>query len=248
MAESAIRENLKLVLERLEIACKKRSLDLQDVKPRLVAVSKIKPVESIIEAYNEGQRHFGENYVQELEEKAANKEILERCPDIRWHFIGHLQTNKISKVLAVRNLFMIETVDSQKLATNLNKNWPKFGALGSKLNIMVQVNTSGEDEKNGLPPSEVNSLVNYILTECPNLRFEGLMTIGMFGYDLSKGPNPDFLTLRKCKEDLCTELGLNKSEVQLSMGMSNDFEHAIELGSTNVRVGTTIFGERTKKH
>lgn len=96
-------------------------------------------------AYEEGQRHFGENYVQELEEKANNSLILEKCKEIKWHYIGHLQSNKINKILCLPNIYMIETVDSQKLATQLNKNWPKFGLPGSKLNILVQVNTSGED-------------------------------------------------------------------------------------------------------
>lgn len=110
-----------------------------------MAVSKTKPANLIVAAYEEGQRHFGENYVQELEEKATNELILERCKDIRWHFIGHLQSNKVNKVLCLPNLYIIETVDSQKLATLLNKNWPKFGPPDSKLRIMLQVNTSAED-------------------------------------------------------------------------------------------------------
>lgn len=118
---------------------------MQGIKPTLVAVSKTKPIDLIIAAYEEGQRHFGENYAQELEEKASNSIILEKCKDIQWHFIGHLQSNKINKVLCLPNIYMIETVDSQKLATQLNKNWPKFGSPGSKLNIMIQVNTSAEE-------------------------------------------------------------------------------------------------------
>lgn len=110
-----------------------------------MAVTKTKPVNLIVEAYEAGQRHFGENYVQELEDKAQNPTILEKCKEIRWHFIGHLQTNKINKVLNLPNIFLIETVHSEKLATSLNKNWPKFGPPGTKLNIMIQVNTSGED-------------------------------------------------------------------------------------------------------
>lgn len=111
----------------------------------MVAVSKTKPVNLIVAAYEEGQRHFGENYVQELEEKANDPIILEKCKDIQWHFIGHLQTNKINKVLCLPNIYMIETVDSKKLATQLNKNWSKFDTCNLKLNIFVQVNTSGED-------------------------------------------------------------------------------------------------------
>lgn len=119
--------------------------ELQAVEPRLVAVSKTKPVDLILEAYEEGQRHFGENYVQELEDKARNELILEKCKDILWHFIGHLQNNKVSKLLSIPNLYMVETVDSEKLATNINKKWKDSGLLNTKLKIMLQVNTSGEE-------------------------------------------------------------------------------------------------------
>lgn len=101
-------------------------------------------MELIVAAYEEGQRHFGENYVNELVEKAANDVILEKCKDIKWHFIGHLQSNKINKILSIPNLYMIETVDSTKLADQLNKSWEKFGQSDSKLNVMVQINTSNE--------------------------------------------------------------------------------------------------------
>lgn len=186
MTEVDVRRGLRKVLGQVQVAASKRSPELQDVKPRLVAVSKIKPAELILQAYEEGallafgrptykshffigQRHFGENYVQELEEKGHSALIVENCKDIKWHFIGHLQSNKVNKVLAVPNLFMIETVDSKKLATQLNKNWPNFEP-NSKLNIMIQVNTSGEQEKNGINPSEVQGLTEYVLKECPNLR------------------------------------------------------------------------------
>lgn len=100
-----------------------------------------------MEAYDAGQRHFGENYVQELEEKANHPIILEKCTDIKWHFIGHLQSNKVNKVLSVPNLFVIETVHKQKLAANLNNHWSKFRMDDSKLKVFIQVNTSGEDGK-----------------------------------------------------------------------------------------------------
>lgn len=109
-----------------------------------MAVSKTKPPNLVIDAYDAGQKHFGENYVNELIEKAGHPDILKR--DIRWHFIGHLQRNKVNKVLAVPNLWVVETVDSNKLATALDTAWPKFRRSDdSKLNIMVQVNTSKED-------------------------------------------------------------------------------------------------------
>lgn len=111
----------------------------------LVGASKFKAAELIVEAYEAGLQHFGENYVQEIEEKAVNPLILQRCKEIKWHFIGHLQSNKINKVLALPNLYLIETVHKQKLAEQLNKHWPKYATDGKKLNVMVQVNTSGEE-------------------------------------------------------------------------------------------------------
>jgi pyridoxal phosphate enzyme (YggS family) len=247
MAEVDVKQGLRAVLAKIEQASSKRSQELQCIIPRLVAVTKTKPVELIVEAYDAGQRHFGENYVQELEEKAQNSVILEKCKDIKWHFIGHLQTNKINKVLTLPNIYMVETVDTQKLATNLNKNWPKFGPPDSKLNIMIQVNTSGEEEKNGILPSDVVNLTKYVLTDCPNLHLDGLMTIGRFGYNVEDGPNPDFICLKSCRDEVCQALGLDWKKFNLSMGMSDDFEHAIEMGSTNVRVGSSIFGARPKK-
>ena len=120
---------------------------MPQVAPRLVAVSKIKPAALIVQAYEAGQRHFGENYVNELAEKASDPLILEKCKDIKWHFIGHLQTNKINKLLGAPKLFMVETVHSAKLADNLNKQWPKYRENDEKLPVMVQINTSAEDGK-----------------------------------------------------------------------------------------------------
>lgn len=115
-------------------------------EPRLVAVSKLQSTESILSAYKAGQRHFGENYVNELVEKALNPQILEKCKEIQWHFIGNLQRNKINKILSVPNLYVIETVSNDKLADVLNNSWPKFRKSdNSKLNVMVQVNTSREE-------------------------------------------------------------------------------------------------------
>lgn len=99
----------------------------------------------IIQAYDAGQRHFGENYVNELSDKANDPQILEKCKDIKWHFIGHVQTNKINKLLSSPGLFIVETVHSHKLADNLNKQWPKYNKDNERLKVMVQINTSGED-------------------------------------------------------------------------------------------------------
>ncbi|KAH9643468.1 hypothetical protein HF086_017249 [Spodoptera exigua] len=230
---------LKTVLSKIEAAVARRSADLPQIAPRLVAVSKIKPASLIVEAYEHGQREFGENYVNELAEKASDPLVLEKCKDIKWHFIGHLQTNKINKLLGSPNLYMVETVHSEKLADNLNKQWPKFRKNDEKLPVMVQINTSAEEE--------TTKVVEHVLKNCPNLDFKGLMTIGQYDYDVSLGPNPDFLTLAKCRQELCENLKLDINNVELSMGMSTDYEHAIELGATTVRVGSVIFGPRPPK-
>ncbi|NXI70871.1 PLPHP protein, partial [Anseranas semipalmata] len=216
---------------------------LPDVQPRLVAVSKTKPAEMVMDAYSHGQRSFGENYVQELLEKASDSRILSSCPEIKWHFIGHLQKNNVNKLIAVPNLFMLETVDSVKLADRVNSSWQKKGSP-QKLKVMVQVNTSGEDSKHGLPPRDTTAAVEHVINKCPSLEFVGLMTIGSIGHDLSKGPNPDFQVLLSLRQEVCEKLNLPIEKVELSMGMSTDFQHAIEVGSTNVRIGSTIFGER----
>jgi len=245
MAEIAA--NLNLIKERIAAAAARRPQELQYFQPRLVTVGKTKPVDLLIAAYEAGQRNFGENYVHELVEKATHPEILEKCKDIRWHFIGHLQRNKINKVLVVPNLYLIETIDSEKIATAVDNAWAKMGKdEDKKLNIMVQVNTSKEDEKNGCAIEEAPTLVRHVINNCKSLEFMGLMTIGAYGFDISAGPNPDFIALKKCREDVCKTLELSPENVEISMGMSSDYEHAIEVGSTSVRVGTSIFGERNK--
>lgn len=117
------------------------------MEPRLVAVSKLKPAEVILEAYKSGQIHFGENYVSELVTKANNPEIIEQCPEIRWHFIGHLQKSNVNKLLSIPRLHMIETIDNEKLANTVNNSWGKSRKGPEKLKILVQVNTSKEECK-----------------------------------------------------------------------------------------------------
>uniref|UniRef100_A0A8C4X2E7 Pyridoxal phosphate homeostasis protein n=1 Tax=Erpetoichthys calabaricus TaxID=27687 RepID=A0A8C4X2E7_ERPCA len=226
-------------IETVSITC------LPNIQPRLVAVSKTKPPEMVMVAYQHGQRNFGENYVQELLDKASDPKILSSCPEIKWHFIGHLQKNNVNKLMGVPNIFMVETVDSVKLADRVNSSWQKQRLSAQRLKVMVQINTSGEDSKQTwLGPSEAVSMVQHIVSQCPALEFIGLMTIGQYGHDLSEGPNPDFQMLLSKRREVCDTLKLPLDKVELSMGMSMDFEHAIEVGSTNVRVGSTIFGER----
>uniref|UniRef100_A0A7N8XFQ8 Pyridoxal phosphate homeostasis protein n=1 Tax=Mastacembelus armatus TaxID=205130 RepID=A0A7N8XFQ8_9TELE len=235
---------LQSVVERMNQAAARRPKTLPAVPPRLVAVSKTKPPEMVVEAYKQGQRNFGENYVIFLS-LSVSLQILESCPEIKWHFIGHLQKNNVNKLLAVPNLFFVETVDSVKLADRVNSSWQRLrGASMQRLKVMVQINTSGEHSKHGLPPEETVNTVKHIVTQCSALHFSGLMTIGHYGYDLTLGPNPDFQMLLSRRQEVCNILNLPLEEVELSMGMSTDFEHAIEVGATNVRVGSIIFGNR----
>ncbi|XP_072917989.1 pyridoxal phosphate homeostasis protein isoform X1 [Hemitrygon akajei] len=231
------------VTEKISSAAARRERALPAVVPRLVAVGKTKPPSLLIEAYRHGQRHFGENYVQELVEKASDSQILSLCPEIKWHFIGHLQKNNVNKLMGAPNLFMIETIDSIKLADKVNLSWQKKQAA-HRLKVMVQVNTSEEDSKYGLSAENTVETVRHIFDNCQSLEFVGLMTIGRYGYDLSAGPNPDFQVMLECRQELCGKLNLPLEAVELSMGMSTDYEHAIEVGATSVRVGSVIFGER----
>eukprot|EP00775_Hariotina_reticulata_P006934 gene6934-7152_t len=179
---------------------------------------------------------FGENYVQELLDKAP---LLPA--DIQWHFIGHLQSNKVKALLeGVANLSMVETVDSSKLADRLNRIAEGL-SRPSKLSVMIQVNTSGEETKYGCDPSEVVGLAQHVTQHCPALNLAGLMTIGQPDYT-SRPEN--FTCLAECRLRVAEALGVPESSLELSMGMSGDFEQAIEMGSTNIRVGSTIFGAR----
>eukprot|EP00891_Asterochloris_glomerata_P003760 jgi/Astpho2/3760/fgenesh1_pm.00060_%23_21_t len=231
-ADHKVAPALKDVLHRIETA---RQHGSRSNKVRLVAVSKTKPKEMVQEAYDAGQRDFGENYVQELTEKAP-----ELPQDIRWHFIGHLQSNKAKALLdGVPNLAAVETVDSEKLANKLNNAVNNLDR--DPLAVFVQINSSGEESKFGVEPADCVQLARHVHTQCNQLRLQGLMTIGMADYH-SRPEN--FKCMTDCRQKVCEELGLQEDAVELSMGMSNDFEEAVQYGSTNVRVGSTIFGAR----
>nr|GMC89808.1 proline synthase co-transcribed bacterial homolog protein-like [Ipomoea batatas] len=237
MASSAIdgvaATALRSVLQRVQQAAER--CGRQSDRIRVVAVSKTKPASLIRQVYDSGHRCFGENYVQELVDKAP-----QLPEDIEWHFIGNLQSNKVKPLLTgVPNLAMVETVDDEKIANQLNR---VVGNIGRKpLKVFVQVNTSGEETKSGVEPSACVDLVKHISSSCPNLEFSGLMTIGMPDYTSTP---ENFKTLANCRSEVCNALGIAEEQCELSMGMSGDFELAIEMGSTNVRVGSTIFGAR----
>ncbi|KAL3820740.1 hypothetical protein ACJIZ3_006645 [Penstemon smallii] len=232
-AEGVAAVALRSVLQRVTKAAE-RSGRASD-RIRVVAVSKTKPVPLLRQVYDAGHRCFGENYVQELIDKAP-----QLPEDIEWHFIGNLQSNKVKPLLTgVPNLAMVETVDDEKIANHLNR---VSGNIGRKpLKVLIQVNTSGEESKFGVEPSGCVELAKYVSSNCPNLEFCGLMTIGMPDYTSTP---ENFKTLAKCRSEVCKELGIAEEQFELSMGMSGDFELAIEMGSTNVRIGSTIFGAR----
>ena len=254
MAGSSIRQNLKMIADKIRMVYMYAPLANRASKPpRLVAVSKTKPKEMIFEAYDAGHRHFGENYVQELAEKSNDPELIKRCPNIQWHFIGNCQAKNVNKLAKCKNLSVIETITSEKLADKLQNQFSKKDSKEAMVNVMVQVNTSGEENKNGIEPgSETLAAVTHIKEKCPNLNIIGLMTIGALGHSLApstehekNGTNPDFLKLIECRREVATLLQLEENSLELSMGMSSDFAEAIVMGSTNVRVGSSIFGARS---
>ncbi|XP_034697133.1 pyridoxal phosphate homeostasis protein-like [Vitis riparia] len=224
---------LRSVLHRVQQAAERSGRGPQQI--RVVAVSKTKSVSLIREVYDSGHRCFGENYVQEIIEKAP-----QLPEDIEWHFIGNLQSNKVKPLLSgVPNLAVVETVDDEKIADRLDR---MVATIGRKpLKVMVQVNTSGEESKSGVDPAACVELVKHVALGCPNLEFGGLMTIGMLDYTSTP---ENFKTLANCRSEVCKSLGITEEQCELSMGMSGDFELAIEMGSTNVRIGSTIFGAR----
>jgi pyridoxal phosphate enzyme (YggS family) len=193
--------------------------------PTLIAVSKTHPPEAVREAYAAGQRDFGENYVQELVAKAR---ALADLSDLRWHFIGHLQRNKVKDVLPIAAY--VHTVDRLELARELEKR------ATTPIRVLVEVNVGREPQKSGVDPSKLPALWNE-LTTLTRVVPVGLMAVPP-AMDDAEATRPFFAELRRLASGLHPEL-------QLSMGMSHDFEVAIEEGATMVRVGTAIFGPRS---
>lgn len=176
---------------------------------------------------------------------------------VNWHMIGALQTNKCRPLAErVPNLWCVSSVDSLKKANALEKGRGVLaehaeGERAEPLRVRVQVNTSGESSKSGVEPGDdVVALCRHIRDECPHLQLDGLMTIGAIARSHAASEetaNEDFVALRRVRDDVARELGMRQEELQLSMGMSADFEAAIVAGSDEVRVGTTIFGQRPAK-
>jgi pyridoxal phosphate enzyme (YggS family) len=228
----SIAENVARVRERMSAACARARRSPNDV--RLMAVSKTHPASAIREAFAAGVTLFGENRVQEFAEKSG--ELGGIAAEI--HLIGHLQSNKIAK--AAELFDAVDSVDSTKLAERLDSAAEK---LGKTLTILLEVNVGGEEAKSGFAPDseELRSLLAKA-NELPHLQFRGLMTIPPHTED-PNGARPYFQTLRAVRDRLAKEFP-HTDLYELSIGMSHDYEVAIEEGSTCVRVGTGIFGER----
>ncbi len=233
---SSIAENIAAVRDRIAAAAARANRDPAGIK--LLAVSKTVPAPLIREAYEAGQRIFGENYAQELRDKARELADL----DIEWHFIGHLQRNKAK--YAVQPNAVIETLDSIELAEELVRQL-KRRAVGSDIPLpcLMEVNIGDETSKSGVRPEEVSELAIRIAA-LSRLDLRGLMVIPPFDPDPEKS-RPYFRKLRHTLEELNKALSSIRPLADLSMGMSHDLEVAVEEGATILRVGTAIFGDRT---
>ena len=217
----AIAENLALVQEQIDRFAGRADRDPQDVT--LIAVAKTKPVEAVVEALEAGQRVFGENRVQESQGKYP--ELRADWPDLQLHLIGPLQTNKTKDALALFDV--IHTVDREKLVRSIAR---EAQAVGRCPDLLIQVNTGAEEQKAGVLPDQVEGLLSFVRAE--NLPLKGLMCIP----PVEDAPSGHFAFLKALSDDLALPW--------VSMGMSGDYQAAVELGATHIRVGSAIFGAR----
>lgn len=225
-----VKENLITVEQNIQKACARAGRSRSEVQ--LIAVSKTKPVELLQEAWDCGIRDFGENKPQEIRDK-----FPQLPEDIRWHMIGHLQRNKIKYI--IDKVCMIHSIESVRLAEAVSEEAAKHGRI---IPVLVEVNMAGEESKFGVRPEETEAFIREI-SVLPNIRVDGLMTIAPY----TENPEDNRVHFRNLKK-LCVDInGKNIDNVvmsNLSMGMTGDYEVAIEEGATMVRVGTGIFGER----
>lgn len=226
-----ISDRIQEVKEQIRLHCEKCGRNPSEVT--LIAVSKTKPVEMVQEAYNGGQIDFGENKVQEMCEKQG---ILESLP-IRWHLIGHLQSNKVKKAVAVAE--MIHSVDSLALAEEINKQAAKIDKIQD---ILIEVNVAEEESKFGITTETAEDLVRAV-AKLPNLRLRGFMTVAPYTEDPETN-RVYFRRLRQLMVDINAKNIDNICVDVLSMGMSGDYGVAVEEGATHIRVGTYLFGQR----
>ena len=227
-----IAERFKEVKKRVDDAAIRSGRDPEDIK--LVAVTKTHPASEINEAIAAGATDIGENRVQEILEK------IEDVSPVRWHLIGHLQTNKVRQV--IDKVVMIHSVDSLKLAREIDK---RAAAAGLKMDVLIEINSAMEETKSGIAAEDLRELVTEITAECSNVRIRGIMCIPPIAAD-PEDARPYFREAHELFETMKTwDLPAERfCPDTLSMGMSGDFEVAIEEGSTIVRVGSSIFGPR----
>jgi PLP dependent protein len=230
---STIRENLQQVRQKIETAARRAARKPEEIL--LIGVSKTHPADAIREAYDAGLRHFGENRVQEWEGKFAAVADLQAT----WHLIGHLQSNKAAR--AAKAFHSIDSVDDWSLAQRLDRAQAEKGTA-EKLRVLIEVHMGGEESKSGVSEADLPELAERVMT-LAHLEFAGLMCIPPFRENPEE-VRPFFEMLRKRKGEL--ETRISKPLPVLSMGMSHDFEAAILEGSTEVRIGTAIFGTRSK--
>ncbi|MEN8193031.1 MAG: YggS family pyridoxal phosphate-dependent enzyme [Bacteroidota bacterium] len=223
-----IASNVQIVKSEIEDICNNCGRKFDEIT--IIAVSKTKPLDAIKEAYKAGITDFGENKAQELRDKSK---IIQS--DFNWHFVGHLQTNKVKYV--INSAEYIHSVDSVKLAEEINN---KAISNNKIQKILIEVNTSGEDSKFGIRDFESASQIIDACSKLENIRIKGLMTMAPFTDD-EKIIRTCFSRLREMKEKLNI---INNQIIELSMGMTNDYKIAIEEGSTILRIGTAIFGQR----
>ena len=227
-----IRERYAVVRRRVDEAAKRSGRDPEDV--RLIAVTKTHPASEINEAIEAGATDIGENRVQEVLEKYEN------VSPVRWHLIGHLQTNKVRQI--IDKVVMIHSVDSLKLAREINK---RAGAAGITMDVLIEINSAMEETKSGIPAEDLRQLVTDITAECENVRVCGIMCIPPIAAE-PEDSRPYFKEAAELFAEMKNwELPPERfAPTELSMGMSGDFEVAVEEGATMVRVGSSIFGPR----
>jgi PLP dependent protein len=229
--QNRVRENLLKVQERIAKAAERAGRRAEGIT--LIGVSKTHPAETVLEGYEAGLRHFGENRVQEFEGKRGGLERL----DATWHLIGHLQSNKAAR--AGRLFDSVDSVDGVALAQRLSRTREESGAK-EDMRILLEVRVAEEETKSGVAIGELNALAEKVLV-LPRLELAGLMCVPPF-LEKAEEVRPYFIKLRALRDEVSKQLG--RALPVLSMGMSHDFEVAIEEGATEVRVGTALFGAR----
>jgi PLP dependent protein len=224
--------NIRIISERISIAAEACGRAAEEIT--LLAISKSFPKESIVQAVASGVRRFGENRVQEAEGKIL---LFDRCLELEWHLIGHLQSNKAKR--AAELFDMVHTIDSVRTAGKLNQ---ASQDIGKVMPVLLQVNLGGEVTKAGVDSTQIRELVEAF-SNFKNLRLDGLMAIPPY-FENPEEARPYFAELRRLGEALESEQRGCLGRLHLSMGMSHDFEVAIQEGATIVRIGTAIFGSR----